>query len=80
VGQGLSLHADDLAAFHSAEAIEREKLAHLIRQARAKILVLNAAKMFKFDIESLLARPAKLASPRTVNVTSITFTNRGRDR
>ena len=40
---------------HSAEAIERE-MGHLSDGARAKILGLNAAKMFKFDVELLLER------------------------
>jgi predicted TIM-barrel fold metal-dependent hydrolase len=40
---------------HSAEAIERE-MGHLSDGARAKILGLNSAKMFKFDVESLLSR------------------------
>jgi len=40
---------------HSAEAIERE-MGHLSDGARAKILGLNAAKMFKFDIDLLLKR------------------------
>src|SRR5882762_5525582 len=44
---------------HSAEAIERE-MGHLSESARAKILGLNAAKMFKFDIESLLERRRKV--------------------
>jgi hypothetical protein len=45
---------------HSAEAIERE-MGHLSDSARAKILGLNAAKMFKFDVESLLERRRSLA-------------------
>ena len=45
---------------HSAEAIERE-MGHLSDSARAKILGLNAAKMFKFDVESLLKRRRSLA-------------------
>ncbi len=40
---------------HSAEAIERQ-MQHLSDGSRAKILGLNAAKLFKFDIEKLLAR------------------------
>ena len=40
---------------HSAEAIERE-MGHLSDDARAKILGLNAARMFKFDVELLLER------------------------
>ncbi len=40
---------------HSAEAIERQ-MQHLNEDSRAKILGLNTAKMFKFDIEKLLAR------------------------
>jgi predicted TIM-barrel fold metal-dependent hydrolase len=40
---------------HSAEAIERQ-MGHLRDGSRAKILGLNSAKMFKFDVEKLLAR------------------------
>jgi predicted TIM-barrel fold metal-dependent hydrolase len=40
---------------HSAEAIERQ-MGHLTDQQRAKILGLNAASFFKFDIDSLLKR------------------------
>jgi predicted TIM-barrel fold metal-dependent hydrolase len=40
---------------HSAEAIERE-MGGLTGEQRAKILGLNAARIFKFDIEKLLAR------------------------
>ena len=40
---------------HSAEAIERE-MGNLSDNARAKILGVNAAKMFKFDVDLLLAR------------------------
>jgi predicted TIM-barrel fold metal-dependent hydrolase len=40
---------------HSAEAIERE-MQHLTDDARAKILGLNAAKLFKFDVDLLLKR------------------------
>lgn len=40
---------------HSAEAIERE-MGSLTGAQRAKILGLNAARIFKFDIEKLLAR------------------------
>ena len=34
---------------HSAQAIERQ-MGHLTEESRAKILGLNAARMFKFDI------------------------------
>jgi predicted TIM-barrel fold metal-dependent hydrolase len=37
---------------HSAEAIERE-MADLPDDARAKILGLNAARLFKFDVDML---------------------------
>ncbi len=40
---------------HSAESIERQ-MGHLKDENRAKILGLNSAKMFKFDIEKLLRR------------------------
>src|SRR5579864_5187046 len=40
---------------HSAEAIERQ-MGQLTDQQRAKILGLNAASFFKFDIDSLLKR------------------------
>jgi predicted TIM-barrel fold metal-dependent hydrolase len=40
---------------HSAEAIERQ-MGHLTDQQRTKILGLNAASFFKFDIDSLLRR------------------------
>jgi predicted TIM-barrel fold metal-dependent hydrolase len=40
---------------HSAEAIERE-MAHLKEDQRAKILGLNAARIFKFDVDLLLKR------------------------
>jgi predicted TIM-barrel fold metal-dependent hydrolase len=40
---------------HSAEAIERE-MGHLNDEQREKILGLNAARMFKFDVEKLIAR------------------------
>ena len=40
---------------HSAEAIERE-MGQLNDASRAKILGLNAAKMFKFDVDLLLKR------------------------
>jgi predicted TIM-barrel fold metal-dependent hydrolase len=40
---------------HSAQAIERE-MGHLNDEARAKILGLNAARMFKFDADLLLKR------------------------
>jgi predicted TIM-barrel fold metal-dependent hydrolase len=43
---------------HSAEAIERE-MGHLKEESRAKILGLNAAKMFKFDVDLLLRRRAE---------------------
>jgi predicted TIM-barrel fold metal-dependent hydrolase len=46
---------------HSAEAIERE-MGHLSDETRAKILGLNAAKMFKFDVDLLLTRRASSAS------------------
>ena len=42
---------------HSAEAIERE-MGSLSDDARAKILGLNAAKMFKFDVDLLMRRRA----------------------
>jgi predicted TIM-barrel fold metal-dependent hydrolase len=45
---------------HSAEAIERE-MGTLTDGQRAKILGLNAARMFKFDVEKLIAR----RQPRT---------------
>jgi hypothetical protein len=45
---------------HSAEAIERE-MGHLSDSARAKILGLNPAKMFNFDVESLLEQRRSLA-------------------
>jgi hypothetical protein len=35
-------------------------MGHLSDSARAKILGLNAAKMFKFDVESLLERRCSL--------------------
>jgi predicted TIM-barrel fold metal-dependent hydrolase len=40
---------------HSAEAIERER-GHLKENQRAKILGLNAARFFKFDIDLLPKR------------------------
>ena len=40
---------------HSAEAIERE-MGHLNDEQREKILGMNAARMFKFDVEKLIAR------------------------
>jgi predicted TIM-barrel fold metal-dependent hydrolase len=40
---------------HSAEAIERQ-MQHLDDGQRAKILGLNIAKMFRFDVDKLLAR------------------------
>ena len=40
---------------HSAQAVERE-MGSLKEESRAKILGLNAAKMFKFDVELLLRR------------------------
>ena len=46
---------------HSAEAIERE-MGALSETSRAKILGLNAAKMFKFDVDLLLKRRAERAS------------------
>jgi predicted TIM-barrel fold metal-dependent hydrolase len=48
---------------HSAEAIERE-MGALNAAARAKILGLNAAKMFKFDVDLLLKRRTSSASDR----------------
>jgi predicted TIM-barrel fold metal-dependent hydrolase len=48
---------------HSAEAIERE-MGALNDAARAKILGLNAAKMFKFDVDLLLKRRTASASDR----------------
>ena len=46
---------------HSAEAIERE-MGHLKEDSRAKILGLNAAKFFKFDVALLLQRRTERAS------------------
>ncbi len=46
---------------HSAEAIERE-MGALSETSRVKILGLNAAKMFKFDVDLLLKRRAERAS------------------
>jgi predicted TIM-barrel fold metal-dependent hydrolase len=40
---------------HSAESIERQ-MGGLKEESRAKMLGLNAAKMFKFDIDALLRR------------------------
>jgi predicted TIM-barrel fold metal-dependent hydrolase len=40
---------------HSAQAIERQ-MAHLSEDTRAKILGLNAAKLFKFDVDALTRR------------------------
>ena len=40
---------------HSAQAIERQ-MGHLTDDQRAKILGLNAARMFKFDVDALLQR------------------------
>lgn len=47
---------------HSAEAIERE-MGGLTDEQRAKILGLNIAKMFKFDVELLLERRKSSAHP-----------------
>ena len=49
---------------HSAEAIERE-MGGLSEDQRAKILGLNAARMFKFDVDLLLQRRA--AAVRSAN-------------
>jgi predicted TIM-barrel fold metal-dependent hydrolase len=46
---------------HSAEAIERQ-MGHLSETSRAKILGLNAARMFKFDVNRLIARRREHAS------------------
>ena len=43
---------------HSAEAIERQ-MGHLKDESRAKILGLNMANLFKFDVAKLLARRAE---------------------
>ena len=40
---------------HSAQSIERQ-MGHLNEEQRAKILGLNAARMFKFDVDKLIAR------------------------
>lgn len=40
---------------HSVQAIERQ-MGHLTNEQRAKILGLNAARVFNFDIEGLMAR------------------------
>ena len=40
---------------HSAESIERQ-MAHLNEEQRAKILGLNAARIFKFDVDALMRR------------------------
>jgi predicted TIM-barrel fold metal-dependent hydrolase len=40
---------------HSAEAIERQ-MGHLNDEERAKILGLNAARIFNFDVDALLQR------------------------
>ena len=40
---------------HSVQAIERQT-GHLTNEQRAKILGLNAARVFNFDIEGLMAR------------------------
>jgi predicted TIM-barrel fold metal-dependent hydrolase len=45
---------------HSAQAIERQ-MQHLADDQRAKILGLNAAKLFKFDAEKLTARREQTA-------------------
>jgi len=47
---------------HSAEAIERE-MQEFTETQRAKVLGLNAAKMFKFDVELLLQRRRKAHAP-----------------
>src|SRR5260370_10806773 len=44
---------------HSAEVIERQ-MGHLPEDARAKILGLNAARLFKFDVDALTNRPRDL--------------------
>lgn len=49
---------------HSAQAIERE-MGHLSEPTREKILGLNAAKMFKFDIGLLLKRRSSLPEQAT---------------
>jgi predicted TIM-barrel fold metal-dependent hydrolase len=50
---------------HSAEAIERE-MGHLNDEQREKILGLNAARMFKFDVQKLIAR-RQVPNRATVN-------------
>ncbi|HEX4209029.1 MAG TPA: amidohydrolase family protein, partial [Candidatus Binataceae bacterium] len=40
---------------HSAEAIERQ-MGHLNEEQRAKILGLNAARIFNFDVDALMQR------------------------
>jgi predicted TIM-barrel fold metal-dependent hydrolase len=40
---------------HSAESIERQ-MGHLTDEQRAKILGLNAARMFNFDVDALMRR------------------------
>ena len=50
---------------HSAEAIERQ-MQHLTDAQRAKILGLNMAKMFKFDVAKLTARRAA-TRPAAIN-------------
>jgi predicted TIM-barrel fold metal-dependent hydrolase len=47
---------------HSAEAIERE-MGGLSEDQRAKILGLNAARLFKFDVDLLLKRRVATARP-----------------
>lgn len=47
---------------HSAEAIERQ-MQHLSDESRARILGLNMAKMFNFDVDGLLARRTAKAVP-----------------
>jgi hypothetical protein len=42
---------------HSAQAIERQ-MGNLSDEVRAKILGLNAARIFKFDVDALLKRRA----------------------
>jgi len=42
---------------HSAQAIERQ-MGNLTEEVRAKILGLNAARIFKFDVDALMERRA----------------------
>ena len=44
---------------HSAEAIERQ-MGHLNEEQRAKILGLNAARIFNFDVDALMAQGRQL--------------------